>query len=205
VNPGLDADLEAAAAALRRGGVIAYPTETFYGLGALAADGAAVERLARAKGRPDGKPLPLLAADLAAVEAVVILDAGARRVAARLWPGPLTLVLPARPGLPAAVTAGTGTVGIRIPGSELARRLARAAGGAIVSTSANPSGGAPPVRVEELDPALRARLDAILDAGPAPGGLPSTLVILEEGRARLLRPGPVTLEDVERALRPHGA
>lgn len=205
VNPGLDADLEAAAAALRRGGVVAYPTETFYGLGALAADAAAVERLARVKGRPDGKPLPLLAADLAAVEAVAILDADARRVAARLWPGPLTLVLPARPGLPAAVTAGTGTVGIRIPGSEVARRLARAAGGAIVSTSANPSGGPPPARLEELDPALRARLDAVLDAGPSPGGLPSTVVAIEGGRVRVLRAGPVTIAHVERALRAQGA
>lgn len=204
MNAGLDADLEAAAAALRRGGVVAYPTETFYGLGALAADGAAVERLARAKGRPDGKPLPLLAADLAAVEAVAVLDDDARRVATRLWPGPLTLVLPARPGLPAAITAGTGTVGIRVPGSEVARRLARAAGGAIVSTSANPSGGPPPARAEELDPALRDRLDAVLDAGPSPGGLPSTLVVIEGGRARLLRRGPVALEDVERALRPGG-
>jgi L-threonylcarbamoyladenylate synthase len=205
VNPGLDADIEAVAAVLRRGGVVAYPTETFYGLGAVAADAAAVERLARAKGRPDGKPLPLLAADLAAVEAVAVLDADARRVAARLWPGPLTLVLPARPGLPAAVTAGTGTVGVRIPGSDVARRLARAAGCAIVSTSANPSGGPPPVRAEALDPALRARLDAVLDAGPVPGGLPSTLAVIEGGRARLLRIGPVTLEDVERALRPQGA
>jgi L-threonylcarbamoyladenylate synthase len=205
VDPGLEVDVEAAAAALRRGGVVAYPTETFYGLGALAADAGAVERLARAKGRPDGKPLPLLAADLAAVDAVAVLDGAARQVAVGLWPGPLTLVLPARPGLPPAVTAGTGTVGIRVPGSEVARRLARAAGGALVSTSANPSGGPPPARVEDLDPALRARLDAILDAGPTPGGLPSTVIVLEDGRPRLLRPGPVSLEDVERALRPQGA
>jgi L-threonylcarbamoyladenylate synthase len=205
VDPGLQADIEAAAATLRRGGVIAYPTETFYGLGALAADAAAVERLARAKGRPDGKPLPLLAADLAAVEVVAVLEGDARRVAERLWPAPLTLVLPARPGLPAAVTAGTGTVGVRVPGSDVARRLARAAGGAIVSTSANPSGGPPPARVEELDPALRARLDGVLDAGPTPGGLASTVVAVEEGRVRLLRPGPIAADVVERALRPHGA
>jgi L-threonylcarbamoyladenylate synthase len=205
VDPGLEARIEEAAATLRRGGVVAYPTETFYGLGALALDAAAVERLARAKGRPDGKPLPLLAADLAAVEAVAVLDGVARRLAERLWPGPLTLVLPARPGLPAAVTAGTGTVGIRVPGSEVARRLARAAGGAIVSTSANPAGGPPPARVEELDPGLRGRLDGVLDAGPTPGGLASTVIGVEEGRVRLLRPGPIPLDAVEGALRPHGA
>lgn len=204
MDPRLEARIEEAGAALRRGGVVAYPTETFYGLGALAADAAAVERLARAKGRPDGKPLPLLAADLAAVEAVAVLDPGARRIAGRLWPGPLTLVLPARPGLPAAVTAGTGTVGIRVPGSEVARRLARSAGGAIVSTSANPAGGPPPSRAEDLDPGLRARLDGVLDGGPTPGGLPSTVVVLEEGRVRVLRPGPIAAEAVERALRPQG-
>lgn len=204
MDPGLEARIDAAAAALRRGGVIAYPTETFYGLGALATDAAAVERLARAKGRPDGKPLPLLAGDLGAVEAVAILDPASRRVAERLWPGPLTLVLAARPGLPAAVTAGTGTVGIRVPGSEVARRLAAAAGGAIVSTSANPSGGAPPDRAGALDPALRARLDAVLDAGPTPGGLPSTVAAVDGGQARLLRTGAVPLEDLERALRPQG-
>ncbi len=202
MDPGLEARIEAAAATLRSGGVIAYPTETFYGLGALAADGAAVRRLARAKGRPDGKPLPLLAAELADVEAAALLDPAARRVAERLWPGPLTLVLAARPGLPAEVTAGTGTVGIRVPGSEIARRLARGAAAAIASTSANPAGGPPPARVEDLDPALRARLDAVLDAGPAPGGLASTVVALEDGRARLLRAGPIALDDVERVLRP---
>jgi L-threonylcarbamoyladenylate synthase len=205
VDPGLEARIEEAAATLRRGGVIAYPTETFYGLGALAAAAAAVERLARAKGRPDGKPLPLLAAELAVVDAVAVLDGDARRVAERLWPGPLTLVLPVRPGLPAVITAGTGTVGIRIPGSEVARRLAGAAGGAIVSTSANPSGGRPPARAGELDPGLRARLDGVLDAGATPGGLASTVVAVEQGRVRVLRAGAVPVEAVEAALRPNGA
>lgn len=193
-----------AAAALRRGGLVVYPTETFYALGALATDPAAVERLARAKGRPDGKPLPLLAADRAAVEAVAVLEGPAALLAAAHWPGPLTLVLPARPGLPAAVTAGTGTVGVRVPGSALARALARAAGGPLVATSANPSGGPPPVRLEELAPELRGRLDAVLDDGPAPGGLPSTVVAIDGGALRLLRAGAVPLEALERALRPAG-
>ncbi len=198
---GLEARIREAAAVLRRGGLVAYPTETFYGLGALATDAAAVDRLARAKGRPDGKPLPLLAADLAAVEEVAVVDAGARRVAARLWPGPLTLVLPARPGLPGAVTAGTGTVGIRVPGGEVARALAREAGGALVATSANPTGGPAPRRAGDLDAALRALLDLVLDAGEAPGGLASTVVAVEGGRVRLLREGPVPVEAVAAALR----
>ncbi|HEX9052517.1 MAG TPA: L-threonylcarbamoyladenylate synthase, partial [Anaeromyxobacter sp.] len=137
MNPAIEARVREAARLLRRGGVVAYPTETFYGLGALARDGAAVDRLARAKGRPDGKPLPLLAADRAQVGEVAVIGPDAARLAEAFWPGPLTLVLPARPGLPEAITAGTGTVGIRVPGGEIARALARAAGGAIVATSAN--------------------------------------------------------------------
>jgi len=142
---------------LRRGGLVAYPTETFYGLGALARDRAALARLARAKLRPEGKPLPLLAADLAQVEEVAVVTPEAARLAARFWPGPLTLVLAAVPGLDDAITAGTATVAIRVPGSDVARALARAAGGALVSTSANVSGEPPPADAAALSPALDAR------------------------------------------------
>jgi L-threonylcarbamoyladenylate synthase len=138
--PDLEDRVAAAADVLRRGGLVAYPTETFYGLGALARDAAALDRLAHAKLRPEGKPLPLLAADVAQVKEVALLEGLASRLAARFWPGPLTLVLPAVPGLDAAITAGAGTVAVRVPGSEVARALARRAGGAIVSTSANLSG-----------------------------------------------------------------
>jgi L-threonylcarbamoyladenylate synthase len=197
----LEARVREAAAVLRRGGLVAYPTETFYALGAVARDGRAVERLARVKGRPDGKPLPLLAADVAAVAEVAVLEGAAARLAERLWPGPLTLVLPARPGLPDAVTAGTGTVGIRVPGSEVARALARAAGDALVATSANLAGEPPPARAEALAAALRARLDHVLDGGATPGGLPSTVARVDGGRVRLLRAGPIPAEDLERIVR----
>lgn len=196
--------MRAAAEVLRRGGIVAYPTETSYGLGALARDAAAVGRLAAAKGRTDGKPLPLLAGDRRQVDEVAELDAAAARLADAFWPGPLTLVLPARPGLPAEITAGTGTVGVRVSSSEVARALALAAGGALVSTSANPAGGAPALRPEDLDPELRARLDAVLDAGPAPGGLPSTVVALDRGSARLVREGAVPFPEVLAALRGGG-
>jgi len=195
------ARVRSAAEVLRRGGIVAYPTETFYGLGALARDGAAVDRVARAKGRPDGKPLPLLAADRTQVDEVAEVGSAGARLAAAFWPGPLTLVLPARPGLAPAIAGGTGTVGVRVPGSEVARALAGAAGGAIVSTSANLAGEPPPVRVEDLSAALRARLDLVLDAGPAPGGLPSTVVAIEGGAVRLVRAGAVSFEDVMAALR----
>ena len=193
--------IRAAAEALRRGGLVAYPTETFYALGALAGDARAVQRLAHAKGRPDGKPLPLLAADLAAVEQVAVLEGAAARLAARFWPGPLTLVLPARPGLPEEVSAGTGTVGIRVPGAEVARALAREAHGPLVSTSANLAGGSPPVRAADIDAELRARLDHVLDGGATPGGLASTVVAVEGGSLRVLRAGAVPAAELERALR----
>jgi L-threonylcarbamoyladenylate synthase len=193
------AGVRAAAEALRRGGVVAYPTETFYGLGALAADRAAVDRLVRAKGRPDGKPLPLLAADLDQVEAVAVLTPLARRLAEALWPGPLTLVIPARPGLHPAITGGGATVGVRVTSSSVAAALAREAGGALVATSANLAGEPPAATPAALDPALVARLDLVLDAGPAPGGLASTVVAVEAGGLRLLRAGAVPREQVEAA------
>jgi len=196
----VDAELErrvaAAGEVLRRGGIVVYPTETFYGLGALARAGGALDRLARAKLRPEGKPLPLLAADRAQVEEVAVLRGRAARLAERFWPGPLTLVLPARLGLSAAVTGGTGTVGIRIPGSEVARALAAAAGGALVSTSANPSGGPPPARVEDLDQALREAVDLVLDGGATPGGLPSTVVEVGPEGVRVVRAGAIAVERV---------
>jgi L-threonylcarbamoyladenylate synthase len=201
VDPQLEARVEVAAAVLRRGGLVAYPTETFYGLGALARDGAAVARLARAKGRPDGKPLPLLGADRAQVDEVAVLSPLAARLADALWPGPLTLVLAARAGLAPEIVAGTGSVGVRIAGSELARALARAAGGAIVATSANLAGEAPPARPEALTPFLLARLDHVLDGGPTPGGLPSTVVQVEGEAVRLLREGATPFGAVLACLR----
>jgi L-threonylcarbamoyladenylate synthase len=200
---GLAGRLEAAAALLRRGGIVAYPTETFYGLGALWHRRDALRRLAEAKLRPEGKPLPLLAADLAQVAEVALpLGPAAARLAARFWPGPLTLVVPAAAAVPPEITAGTGTVGVRIPGSEVARALSAAAGGALVSTSANLTGEPPPATPQALSPALLARIDGVLDAGPAPGGLPSTVVAVVEGEGRvvLLREGAVDWQAVLRAL-----
>ena len=194
--PDLDARIAAAAEVLRRGGIVAYPTETFYGLGALARDAAALARLASAKLRPEGKPLPLLAADAAQVAEVARLDGLAARLAARFWPGPLTLVLPASPALDAAITAGGATVAIRVPGSEIARELARRAGGALVSTSANLSGDPPPVLAAELSAGLAARIDHVLDGGRTPGGQPSTIVEVAGGAVRLVREGVIPLDEV---------
>jgi L-threonylcarbamoyladenylate synthase len=200
----MESRVRSAAEVLRRGGVVAYPTETFYGLGALARDAAAVERLSALKGRPGGKPLPLVAGSRAQVDEVAELGGSAAALADAFWPGPLTLVLPARGGLPREITAGTGTVGVRVSGSEIARALALAAGSALVSTSANPADGPPPASPADIDAALRARLDAVLDAGPVPGGSPSTVVALDGRGARLVREGAVPFRDVLAALRQEG-
>lgn len=196
---GLASRLAEAAALLRRGGVIAYPTETFYGLGALAGDGAAVARLLIAKERPDGKPLPLLGAELAQLEVVASFSPLARRLAAALWPGPLTLVLPARPGLHPAITGGGATVGVRVTSGQVAAALAAAAGGALVATSANRAGEPPPTRADLLDPLLRARLDLVVDGGETPGGAPSTVVAVVGEGLTLVRLGAVTREALRAA------
>jgi len=203
VTPELQRRIEEAARVLRQGGLVAYPTETFYGLGALASCAPALARLAAAKLRPEGKPLPLLAATpeaaLALAAAVTPL---ARRLAERFWPGPLTLVLAAAPGLAGEITAGSGTVAVRVPASEVARALSRLAGGPLVSTSANLTGGPPPTRVEDLDPALSAGIDLVLDAGPTPGGHPSTLVDVTGSTPRLVRAGAVSWAEVEAGCAP---
>jgi len=193
----IEASVTAAAAALRRGGVIVYPTETLYGLGALAGDAGAVARLAEAKGRPDGKPMPILAADLAQLERVAVLGPLARRLGEAFWPGPLTLVVEAAAGLPAPVLGGGRTVGVRITSHPVAAALCRAAGGPLVATSANLAGRPAVASLDLLDPLLRARADALVDAGPTPGGPPSTVVAVEGGRLLLLRAGAIAVEAIE--------
>jgi L-threonylcarbamoyladenylate synthase len=202
MTPDLSSRISSSAALLRRGGILAYPTETFYGLGALASREDALQRLAAAKLRPEGKPLPLVAASLDDVLAVADLAPPlARRLAERFWPGPLTLVLPARATLSPLVTSGERTVAVRVPGSDVARALAREAGGALVSTSANLSGEPPPASAAALSPALLARIDGVLDGGPTPGGQPSTIVAFDGDAPRLVRAGAVAWEDVRAASR----
>ena len=159
-----------------------------------------MRRIFAAKGRPIGHPL------IVHLPGVEHLDAWAREVpesaralAARFWPGPLTLVLPAVADLDAAITAGTGTVAVRVPGSELARSLARRAGGAIVSTSANLSGEPPPTAPAELSSDLVARVDHVLDGGRTPGGQPSTIVEVTGDAVRVLREGVIPAHAVRAA------
>ncbi len=154
-----------------------------------------------AKRRPRSKPLPVLAASLRDVERIAFMNREARILAEKYWPGPLTLILKAKPTLPHVVTACTGRVAVRVPGHRVARILARLSGGLIVGTSANISGARPPRTLEEaLRQLPREMIDAAVDAGPAPLGTPSTIIDITTGRPILVRKGPISLREVEDTL-----
>lgn len=198
------------AAALRRAGelirdgqLVAFPTETVYGLGADALDAAAVARIFAAKGRPANNPIIVhVPHRAAAAELASAWPAAATALAERFWPGPLTLVLPRRPIVPDSVTAGRATVALRVPAGRVALGLLEAAGRPIAAPSANPSGSISPTRGEHVLAALCGRIAMILDAGPTTGGIESTVVDLSTPRPRLLRPGLVTRGEVEALIGP---
>ncbi len=184
--------LHEAISLLWKGRLVAFPTETFYGLGAHALDAEAVERVFAAKGRPPEKPLIVLVESVTMAERLSRwISPKARELMARYWPGPLTLVLPARDDLPRELTAGTGTVSLRVPGHPLALALVRAAGIPITAPSANLSGADPPTTAEEVHAGLGGRIDLILDGGPTGGGLPSTILDLTAEPPRVLRAGAI--------------
>ncbi|HLE42940.1 MAG TPA: L-threonylcarbamoyladenylate synthase [Methylomirabilota bacterium] len=196
VDPGhpAPADVAAAARVLKDGGLVAFPTETFYGLGAHALDPAAVARVFGAKGRPADKPLLVLVDSMAmAAEVATEIPERARRLAARYWPGPLTLILRARPHVPPALTAGTATIGLRISDHPVALALVRAAGVPVTAPSANPHDAPPPRTAAEVLAGLGDRVDLVLDGGPTRGGPPSTLLDLTGPAPRIVRPGAVRL------------
>jgi L-threonylcarbamoyladenylate synthase len=194
------AGIERAAQILRAGGLVAFPTETVYGLGADATDPRAVARLFAAKGRPSFNPLIAHVADIAAARRIARFDETAERLADTFWPGPLTLVLEA---LGEAVTdlarAGLPTVGVRVPAHPVAQRLLAAVGRPVAAPSANPSGRISPTAAAHVRAALGDRIDAILDAGPCPVGVESTIVGVVGGPT-LLRPGGLPVEAIEACL-----
>ena len=204
VDP-LSLDRETAACAasvLLKGGTAVYPTETFYGLGAHPGKEEAVRRVYALKGRDWRKPLPCIASDMAAVSwAVSAWPLEAEVLARAFWPGPLTMVVPVSADLPSIVHAGTGGIALRISSHPVARTLAAGVGGLLVSTSANPAGERPCLRVEDIPEALLAGVDGILDAGDLPGGLPSTIVDLTCMPPRLVRAGCVPWECIVESLR----
>ena len=194
-----DSDLEEAAALLRSGEPVAFPTETVYGLGANAYDSAAVARIYAAKGRPSDNPLIVHVSDAAMLPALAadVCDAAAR-LAARFWPGPLTLVLPRTPAVPDAVTAGLGTVGVRVPAHPVARRLIALAGVPVAAPSANVSGRPSPTLARHVLEDLGGRVRLIVDGGACACGLESTVV--DPQTLTVLRPGGVTLEQLREVV-----
>jgi len=198
VNPALlwRQALERAASALRRGEVVAIPTDTVYGLAVDPFQPGAVRRLFWLKRRPENKPILLLVGSTRQVERLVKrLPESFERLTARFWPGPLTLVLPAASSAPEAITSGTGTVAVRLPGSALTRELIRVAGSALTGTSANRSGQPAAWCAAQVQRQFPTGLALILDAGPARNRLPSTIVDLT-GEPRVIREGSLPAGEV---------
>lgn len=203
-----DADTIAqAAGVLRHGGLVAFPTETVYGLGGDATSDAAVAAIFAAKQRPSFNPLIIHVADIAAAERVASFDARARRVADRFWPGALTLVLPRRADSPVSLLAGAGldTLAVRMPDHPVASALLRQAGLPIAAPSANRSGAVSPTTAQHVAQSLGHRIEMILDGGACRVGIESTVLDLSDTRPALLRPGGVTREDLEAELGPLAA
>lgn len=195
------AGLARAAAILAAGGLVALPTETVYGLAADARSDRAVAGIYDAKGRPSFNPLIVHLPDVAAARRIAVFDPRAEALAAAFWPGPLTLVLPLRPGsgISALVTAGLPTVALRVPAHPVARALLAAFGGPVAAPSANPSGRVSPTTAAHVLAGLGGRIDAVVDGGACGVGVESTIVGLD-GPAALLRAGGVTAEAIAAVL-----
>lgn len=191
--------IEQAAGMLRAGLVVAYPTDTLYGLAVDPRNAAAVRRLFALKGRPETSALTLVAAGVDQVREAGEMTASAERLAARWWPGPLTIVIAARPVLAPETLGGGTTVGVRVPNHPAAVALARAVGFCITATSANRS-GAPAVSTPDAAVEALPDVDAVLDGGPAPGGPPSTIVNAATREIVLVRAGAVPWDRVLRSL-----
>ena len=201
VLPADPAAIDTASACLRAGGLVAFPTETVYGLGADATQGEAVARLYAAKGRPAFNPLISHVTGLEAAQKIARFNPDAERLAAAFWPGPLTLVLSRQPDCPVSdlATAGLDSIALRVPAQRTAQALLRAFGKPVVAPSANRSGHISPTDAKHVLADLRGRIDLILDDGPCPVGVESTIVSLL-GEPTLLRPGGLPRTDIERVL-----
>lgn len=196
-------DLQRAAELIRAGGLVAFPTETVYGLGANALDAAAVARIFTVKGRPRQSPLIVHVDSIAMARGLVTeWPEAAERLARRYWPGPLTLVLRKQPSVPDIVTAGLETVGLRVPSHPLALALIREAGVPIAAPSANPFTRLSPTTADHVRKSLGPAVDMVLDGGPTSVGIESTVLSLAGPRPVLLRPGVIPLPEIESLIGP---
>lgn len=181
---------------LKGGGVIAYPTESFYALGVLATDEAAVQILCRIKNRPANKPLPVIVGDIETLKSMVkSVPLQAKTLIEKFWPGPLTIIFEAVSGLPALLTGGPERIAVRIPGESVALNLARIARLPVTATSANPSGSAPARSAQEVIDYFGESIDLVIDAGETPGGKPSTIVDVTVTPLKILRAGRIELQE----------
>lgn len=203
IRPFDRAALEEAAALIKAGQPVAVPTETVYGLAADATSAEAVARIYAAKGRPSFNPLIVHIAGMDMARRIARFSPLAEELAGRFWPGPLTLVLPLRQdsGIASLVTAGLETIALRCPAHPAMQELIHKSGRPLAAPSANASGSISPTRAEHVLTSLKGKIPLILDAGPTSQGLESTIAAPENDRIRLLRPGPVTAEMLERAAR----
>lgn len=198
--PATPENIDRAAKLIRSGGLVAFPTETVYGLGANALDAAAVSSIFAAKGRPATNPVIVHVSSPASADELAVVGARARNVMAALWPGPVTLVLPKRDCIPSIVTAGGATVALRMPRHPAALALLEAAGVPIAAPSANRSESLSPTRAEHVAASLGDAVAMILDGGSTDVGLESTVLDLTVTPARILRPGMADIAAIEAAL-----
>ena len=188
-----------AAQIVRRGGLVVYPTETVYGLGCDPLNVQAVKRILDVKGSRK-KPLPILAASIVEVDKVAYVSPNGKKLAAKFWPGPLTIVFAKKLALPDVVTFGLDSAGLRIPDNDVALQLINLSGGLLIGSSANRTGEEPPQRVQEISRELKETVDVVLDGGSAVQGRPSTVVDLTSEKPRILRDGPISIRAILDAL-----
>lgn len=191
----------AAARVVQRGGIVAMPTDTLYGLAVSPFNATALEAIRRLKERPADRAIPLVAADVEQIAATLgVLPMLARLLAARFWPGPLTMLMPAPERLPAEVTGGTGRVGVRVPAHAVTRALCAACGMPLTATSANKSGQPATNDPDAVAASLGAGIDVLLDAGVTPGGPPSTIIDVTDATPRVIRQGAIPWESIQSCL-----
>jgi L-threonylcarbamoyladenylate synthase len=203
MNHGFDArSISEAAKIVARGGVIAFRTDTFYGLGADPFNRDAIQKIKQLKGREEGKPILIVISEWDQIEELITKRTRSFNTLAKgFWPGPLTLIGKAASEVSEDITAGTATVGVRLPGDDKVRELVRECGGALTATSANPSDQQPAKTAQEVEKYFGATIDLIVDGGPASTDLPSTVVDVSELAPRLIREGVIAWADIRKLLR----
>jgi L-threonylcarbamoyladenylate synthase len=199
--------VDVAISVLRSGGIVAYPTETFYGLGAGFDTSDSLKRLYDLKRRPQEKAMPLIIGKTESLRLIVSptwlenIPSAAKLLMEKFWPGPLTLLMPAKKGLPQYISAGTGRIAVRIPGCSFALELAKKAGVPITATSANPSGMPAAESADKVIGYFDGNIDLLVDGGMTPGGLPSTIIDVSGGGAEVVREGIISRKDIKSIIK----